>query len=97
MRDAPLNDLLELLAMRAKHGFFHNAEIRGPDFYVTGHLDASHPLQHMEELADRHGLRLYQKGGTIYVLNPEQLKPLMEGPLEGSTLEADHESPDGTP
>ncbi|MFP6857995.1 MAG: secretin N-terminal domain-containing protein [Roseibacillus sp.] len=76
IRDAALNDILQMLAKRANKQYFHNTRITGPEFNVSGHLNSGNPLQQMEDLAFMYGLTLYQKGETVYALNNEQLNQL---------------------
>ncbi|HEX5790818.1 MAG TPA: secretin N-terminal domain-containing protein, partial [Luteolibacter sp.] len=56
--------------------YFHNAQIAGPAYTVTGHLNNGDPLQQMEELAFMYGLSLHVKGNTIYALTQAQLSQL---------------------
>ena len=75
--DAKINDIFQLLARRAGKQYFHNNQITGPNFNVTGHLNGdTSALKQMEELAFQYGLRLYVKGNTVYALQDEQLARL---------------------
>lgn len=76
IKDAGLNDIFQFLAKSAGRQYFHNLQINGPDFQVTGHLDDGDPLSHMEELAFMYGLSLHTKGNTIYALTQAQLSQL---------------------
>ena len=76
IKDAGLNDILQYLAKSAKKQYFHNAQIAGPNYLVTGHLNDGDPLQQMEELAFMYGLTLHTKGNTIYALTQSQLSQL---------------------
>jgi len=76
IRDAAINDIFQMLAKRAGKQYFHNVQISGTEYNVSGHLNGGDPLQQMEELAFMYGLTLYQKGSTVYALNGEQLNQL---------------------
>lgn len=76
IKDAALNDIFQFLAKSAGRQYFHNLQINGPDFQVTGHLGDGEPLSQMEELAFMYGLSLHTKGDTIYALTQDQLSKL---------------------
>lgn len=76
LKDAPLNEVFQVLAKSAGRQYFHNNKIIGPEFNVTGHLNDGNPLHQMEELAFMYGLSLHTKGGTIYALTQAQLAQL---------------------
>lgn len=76
IKDANLNDIFQYLAKSANKQYFHNAQIAGPNYLVTGHLNDGDPLQQMEELAFMYGLTLHAKGNTIYALTQAQLTQL---------------------
>lgn len=76
IRDAALNDILQMLAKRAGKQYFHNPSIAAPTFNVSGHLNDGDPLEQMEALAFNAGLTLYMKGDTVYAMNREQLGQL---------------------
>ncbi|MES2983409.1 MAG: secretin N-terminal domain-containing protein [Verrucomicrobiota bacterium] len=76
IKDAALNDIFQFLAKSAGRQYFHNLQINGPDFQVTGHLGDEDPLSQMEELAFMYGLSLHTKGNTIYALTQAQLSKL---------------------
>lgn len=76
IKDAALNDIFQFLAKSAGRQYFHNLQINGPDFQVTGHLGDGEPLSQMEELAFMYGLSLHTKGNTIYALTQAQLSQL---------------------
>lgn len=76
IKDAALNDIFQFLAKSAGRQYFHNLQINGPDFQVTGHLSDGEPLSQMEELAFQYGLSLHTKGNTIYALTQAQLTQL---------------------
>jgi type II secretory pathway component GspD/PulD (secretin) len=76
IKDAALNDIFQFLAKSAGRQYFHNLQINGPDFQVTGHLGDGEPLSQMEELAFMYGLSLHTKGNTIYALTQTQLSKL---------------------
>lgn len=76
IKDAALNDIFQFLAKAAERNYFHNLQINGPEYVVTGHLDDGDPLSQMEELAFMYGLSLHTKGNTIYALTQSQLGQL---------------------
>lgn len=76
IKDAALNDIFQFLAKSAGKQYFHNLQINGPEFQVTGHLGDGDPLAQMEELAFMYGLALHTKGNTIYALTQAQLNKL---------------------
>ncbi len=76
IKDAGLNDIFQFLAKSAGRQYFHNSQIAGPEFLVTGHLNDGDPLQQMEELAFMYGLSMHTKGNTIYALTKSQLTQL---------------------
>ena len=76
IRDAALNDILQMLAKRAGKQYFHNQKVAGPEFNVSGHLNGGDPLEQMEALAFNAGLTLYMKGDTVYAMSREQLSQL---------------------
>ena len=76
LRDAPLNDVIELLAEEANRQYFHNPRIATEEFLVTGRLLEGDPIANMEQLALQYGLQIYVKGNTVLVLTPEQLVDL---------------------
>ncbi len=73
IKDAGLNDIFQFLAKSGGKQYFHNLQINGPDYVVTGHLDDGNPINQMEELAFMYGLSLHTKGNTIYALTQAQL------------------------
>ena len=76
IKDANLNDIFQYLAKSANKQYFHNSQIAGPNYLVTGHLNEGDPLQQMDELAFMYGLTLHAKGNTIYALTQAQLTQL---------------------
>lgn len=74
--NAPLNEVFQYLARKARLQYFYNTEINGPQFILTGHLELDNPLQQMEEIAVAYGLSLYQQGSTVYMMNEMQLARL---------------------
>ena len=56
LRGAKLNDVFQFLARLAKLQFFHNADLEGPTFLVTGHLRDGEPVKQMEELGMMYGV-----------------------------------------
>jgi type II secretory pathway component GspD/PulD (secretin) len=77
--NAPLNEVFQYLARKARLQYFFNNEISGPEFMLTGHLELDDPLRQMEDIAVAFGLSLYQQGSTVYMMNEAQLARL---PLE---------------
>lgn len=76
LKDAQLNEVLQLLALKAERQYFHNASLSGPNYTVTGHLNAGDPLKQMESLAFQFGLELYYKEDTVYALSPQDVQQL---------------------
>lgn len=76
LKQAPLNDVMQMLAKSAGRQYFHNAKLATPEFNVTGHLNDGNPLQQMEDLAFNFGLSLHTKGSTVYALTEAQLAQL---------------------
>lgn len=74
--NAPLNEVFQYLARKARLQYFYNTEINGPQFILTGHLELDNPLRQMEEIAVAYGLSLYQQGSTVYMMNEMQLARL---------------------
>lgn len=75
--DAKLNDIFQLLAKKAGKQYFHNNKLTGPDYQVTGHLNAdANPMDQMEQLAFQYGLQMYVKGDTVYAMMDAQLAQL---------------------
>lgn len=74
--NAPLNEVFQYLARKARLQYFYNNELAGPQFILTGHLELDNPLQQMEEIAVAYGLSLYQQGSTVYMMNELQLARL---------------------
>ena len=73
LRDAPLNDVIELLTTKAEMDYIHNPQLIGSEFFVNGHLHEGNPLKHLELLSFQYGQRVYQKGNAIYVMTDQQL------------------------
>lgn len=81
LREAKLNDVFQHLAQLGNHQFFHNAELEGPNFVVTGQLMDDDPIRQMEELALMYGVTIHKKGNTVYALNSAQLATLPTEPF----------------
>lgn len=81
LREAKLNDVFQHLAQLADHQYFHNAELEGPEFVVTGQLMDDDPVKQMEELALMYGITIHKKGNTVYALNNAQLTRLPTEPF----------------
>lgn len=82
VRDTPLNEIFQYLAEQGGFQYFHNAEIEGPGFMVTGHLTEGNSLEQMEELSLMYGVTVYQKGSTVYALTQSQLSQLPQRPMQ---------------
>jgi type II secretory pathway component GspD/PulD (secretin) len=76
LKDANLNEVLQVLAKEAGKQYFHTPSLEGPQFKVTGHLTDEDPEASMEALAFQFGFELYRKGNTIYALSPTQVTQL---------------------
>lgn len=81
---APINEVFQYLARSARLQFFHNNELGGPQYLVTGHLKLDNPRQQMEDLALAYGLTVYQQRDTVSLLTEAQLSRL---PLEVMSYE----------
>ncbi len=81
LKSAKLNDVFQHLAQIGNFQYFHNNEIDGPNFVVTGQLMNDAPLKQMEELALMYGITIHQKGNTVYALNSAQLTQLPTEPF----------------
>lgn len=82
VRDTPLNEIFQYLAEQGGFQYFHNSEIEGSGFMVTGHLNDGDSLGQMEELGLMYGVTVYQKGSTIYALTQSQLALLPQKPMQ---------------
>lgn len=81
LRSAKLNDVFQHLAQIGNFQYFHNTELEGPNFVVTGQLMNGNPLEQMEEIALMFGITIHQKGNTVYALNSSQLSQLPTEPF----------------
>ena len=81
LRDARLNDVFQHLAQLANMQFFHNADLNGPQFVVTGQLMEDDPIKQMEELSLMYGITIHKKGNTVYALTAPQLTQLPTQPF----------------
>lgn len=81
LREAKLNDVFQHLAQIGNHQYFHNADLEGPSFVVTGQLMDDDPIRQMEELALMYGVTIHRKGNTVYALNSAQLSQLPTEPF----------------
>ena len=68
VKGAKLNDVFQYLAQAGDFQYFHNSDLDGPTFMVTGHLNDGDPLAQMEELGLMYGITVYTKGSTVYAL-----------------------------
>lgn len=81
LRSAKLNDVFQHLAQIGNFQYFHNTELDGPNFVVTGQLMNGNPVEQMEEIALMFGVTIHQKGNTVYALNSAQLSQLPTEPF----------------
>lgn len=81
LREAKLNDVFQHLAQIGNHQFFHNADLDGPSYVVTGQLMDDDPIRQMEELALMYGVTIHKKGNTVYALTGSQLSQLPTEPF----------------
>lgn len=81
LREARLNDVFQHLAQQADRQFFHNSDLDGPSFIVTGQLMNDDPVRQMEELALMYGITIHTKGNTVYALTGSQLTQLPTQPF----------------
>lgn len=81
LKSAKLNDVFQHLAQLGDFQYFHNTEIEGPTFVVTGQLMNDDPIRQMEELSLMYGLTIHQKGNTVYALTSAQLSQLPTEPF----------------
>ncbi|MEX2579323.1 MAG: hypothetical protein WD342_09715 [Verrucomicrobiales bacterium] len=81
LREAKLNDVFQHLAQIADMQYFHNADLEGPSFVVTGQLMDDDPVRQMEELSLMYGVTIHEKGNTVYALTSPQLSQLPTEPF----------------
>jgi len=81
LREARLNDVFQHLAQLGNHQYFHNTELAGPNYVVTGQLMDDDPVTQMEELALMYGITIHRKGNTVYALTNSQLSQLPTEPF----------------
>ncbi len=81
LREAKLNDVFQHLTQLGNYQYFHNAELEGPSFIVTGQLMDDDPIVQMEELALMYGVTIHKQGNTIYAFNSAQLSQLPTEPF----------------
>lgn len=81
LKSAKLNDVFQHLAQLGNYQYFHNTEIEGPTFIVTGQLMNDDPIRQMEELALMYGITIHKKGNTVYALTSSQLSRLPTEPF----------------
>ena len=73
LNSAPLNTIFQFLAEEAEKQYFHNASLAAPTYNVTGNLNIGDPIQQMKELAFMHGIKIYEKGDTVYAFTSAEL------------------------
>lgn len=81
LREAKLNDVFQHLSQLGNYQYFHNSELEGPSFVVTGQLMDDDPIKQMEELALMYGVTIHTKGNTVYAFNSAQLTQLPTEPF----------------
>lgn len=81
LRDAKLNDVFQHLAQIAGMQYFHNADLSGTQYVVTGQLMDDDPVKQMEELSLMYGITIHKKGNTVYALTAPQLSQLPTEPF----------------
>ncbi len=81
LREAKLNDVFQHLSQLGNYQYFHNSELEGPSFIVTGQLMDDDPIKQMEELALMYGVTIHTKGNTVYAFNSAQLTQLPTEPF----------------
>ena len=80
LSNLPMLHLLRKLGKRNEL-LFHNADLEGPSFVVTGQLMSDDPLRQMEELSLMYGVTIHKKGNTVYALTAPQLSRLPSEPF----------------
>ncbi len=81
LREAKLNDVFQHLSQLGNYQYFHNAELSGPSYVVTGQLMDDDPLKQMEELALMYAVTIHTKGNTVYAFTSAQLTTLPTMPF----------------
>ena len=81
LRQAKLNDVFQHLSQLGNYQYFHNTELEGPTFVVTGQLMNDDPIRQMEEISLMYGITIHQKGNTVYALTAPQLSTLPNEPF----------------
>jgi len=81
LRQAKLNDVFQHLAQLGNYQYFHNSELEGPTFVVTGQLMSDDPIKQMEELSLMYGVTIHKQGNTVYALTSPQLSQLPSEPF----------------
>ena len=82
LKDAPLNEVFQYIAQKESLQFFHNPNLAGPQFLVTGQLiDHYDPIKQMEELGLMYGVSVHRKGNTVYALTSAQEDVLPGKPM----------------
>ncbi len=81
LKSAKLNDVYQHLAQIGSFQYFHNTELEGPNYVVTGQLMNDDPVRQMEELGLMYGVTIHQKGNTVYALTSTQLTRLPAEPF----------------
>lgn len=81
LKDAKLNDVFQHLAQLGNFQYFHNTDLEGPQYVVTGQLMDDDPVKQMEELSLMYGVTIHKKGNTVYALTSPQLSQLPTEPF----------------
>ncbi len=72
LEKAPLNDVFQHLARMGDLQYFHNSNLDGEEFLVTGELIGEDSLSQIEELGLMYGLTIHKKGRTVYAFDQMQ-------------------------
>ena len=65
--------MLQFLAQKGDLNYFHNSELDGSEYMVTGQIQDIHcPVEEIEELALVYGLKVVVVRDTVYAFTPEQ-------------------------
>lgn len=81
LKEAKLNDVFQHLSQLGNYQYFHNADLEGPQYIVTGQLMDDDPIKQMEELSLMYGVTIHKKGNTVYALTAPQLSQLPTEPF----------------
>ena len=74
--NASINQVIELLANKGNYSYFHNPQLIGEAFNVSGKLKPDTPENQLQSLAFQYNLKIYIKNNTIYALTSNQQEDL---------------------